>query len=64
MTQNSMSLSISSRCTSIGNWSHTSSAGHGLFSRNVAPGRANSSTFIFSSRPNWWQATKSASSIR
>ena len=51
-------------CTSSGSRSHTSSAGYGQLSRNVAPGLARASTGIFSSRPNWWQATKSASSMR
>ena len=37
---------------------------NGELSRNVAPGLACSSTLSFSSRPNWWQATKSAPSIR
>jgi hypothetical protein len=64
ITHSWMSLSRISRCTSMGKWSHTSSGAKGEFSRNVAPGRAYGSTFSCSSRPNWWQATKSAPSIR
>ena len=47
-----------------GRCSQTSSGPYGALSRKVAPSAATSSTSIFSSRPNWWQATKPALSIR
>ncbi len=53
-----------SSCTSRGIRSQTSSAPCGLFSSTVAPGRATESTSIRSSSENWWQATKSACSMR
>ena len=58
------SLSMTCCWTSSGRWSHTSSAGYGALSSTVAPGRAVPSTLMRSSSPNWWQATKSAFSIR
>ncbi len=51
-------------CTSAGRRSQTSSGPYGLLRRTVAPSSATPSTSIFSSRPNWWQATKPARSIR
>ncbi len=64
ITQTSRPLSITWCCTRSGRWSHTSSAAYGLLSSTVAPGRACASTSTRESRPNWWQATKSASSMR
>ncbi len=62
--QKSIALSISKRWTAPGRCSQTSSGPYGELSRNVAPCLAYSSTLVLASIPNWWQATKSASSTR
>ena len=65
MTQRSRPLAMISAWISNGRWSHTSSGGYGLLTRNVAPGRAGPSRSTGRSRnDHWWQATKSAPSIR
>jgi len=64
ITQKRRRLSMIWRCTHSGRWSHTSSAGKGLLSRKVPPALTCPSTVILPSSPNWWQPTKSASSIR
>ena len=64
MTQKSIRLSMSCCWTLPGRWSQTSFGPYGEFRRNVAPGFAKPRTSAFSRRPNWWQATKSAASMR
>ncbi len=63
-TWNRRLFSTICRWVSTGRWSHTSSGPYGLFSRNVAPGAATSSTSIRSRKWNWWHATKLARLMR
>jgi len=64
ITQRLICLATSWCWISAGRCSQTSSGPYGLLSRNVAPCFACSRTLTLWSRPNWWQATKSASSTR